>query len=159
MKSVDKVNRGMRISSIRCNCVVCKLIIIVSWRRLDWGKSQVFHRYWKSEGHWATWFRCSVLLWSSYQLNSSTLHSFNKALLMLYTARPSACVLSVVFVGGISSCGLWPAQSIDCNPHDICCMEMHDQMFWAHIDPHIRGTEEIYPVRNFMLFPKKNFII
>lgn len=54
-------------------------------------------------------------------MNSSTLQSFNKALLMLNTGRPSSYVLREVFVGRISSCGLLPAHSIDCNPHDFRC--------------------------------------
>ena len=40
---------------------------------------------------------------------------------MLNIARPSAYVLREVFVGRISSCGLLPAHSIDCNPHDFRC--------------------------------------
>ena len=45
-----------------------------------------------------------------------------KAMLMLSTARPSAYVLREVSVGRISSCGLLPAHSVDCNPHDLRCM-------------------------------------
>jgi hypothetical protein len=120
---LHKVNRGARIASVWCHSVVSKLMIIVSWRRPDWGKSYVLQRYWKSERHWATWFRYSAYLWSSYQrVNSSTLQSFSKAVLMLNTARTSAYVLREVFVGSISTCSLLPAHSIDCNPHDSCCM-------------------------------------
>lgn len=103
-------------------CVVSKLMIIVLWRRPDWGKSHVSQRYWKSEGHWATWFRYSAYLRSSYQVNSSTVQPFNKAMPMPNTARPSAYVLREVFVGRICSCGLLPAHSSDCNAHDFRCM-------------------------------------
>jgi hypothetical protein len=119
---LDKVNRGTRIASVWCHCVVNKLMIIVLWSRTDWGKSHVLQRYWKSEGHWATWFRYSAHLWSSCQVNSSAVQSFNKAMLMLNTARPSAYILREVFVGRISSSGLMPAHSIDCNPRDFRCM-------------------------------------
>lgn len=56
-------------------------------------------------------------------MNSSTVQSFHpKAMRMLNTARPSACVLREVSVGRISSCGLLPAHSIDCSPRDLRCM-------------------------------------
>jgi hypothetical protein len=37
-------------------------------------------------------------------------------------------------------------------------MAVYGQMFWAHTNPHIRGTEEEYLMGRFMLFMKKNLV-
>jgi len=75
----------------------------------------------------------TLLLWSSYHVNSSTVRSFYpKAMLMLSTARSSAYVRREVFVGRISSCGLLPANSVDYNPHDLCCMTIMARCWGSH---------------------------